>query len=135
MRPTLRATLPAGAVIVQSKSGRDALFVEEGAPQAARVDEKGKAGAPLKLAAEQFAWADPAKPQLVAGRPPRDYLAEMPRAFRDRLVQAPPVPKAGKLPPVKEREVAWEDVNAWMLSTLPVRRGFVTWPSRFCSTT
>lgn len=124
--PALQVTLPAGATIVQSKQGRDAVFVEEGAQQAAKVSDKGKPGAPVKLAVEQFAFVDPAKPALQTGRPSREFIAEMPRSFRDRLVQAPPVAGAGKTPPAKERDVAFADVSPWMLSTLPVRRNFVS---------
>jgi hypothetical protein len=126
--PGMQVTLPQGAAIVQAKAGRDAMFAEEGAQQAARVDEKGKAGTPVKLAAEQFATLDPAKPQLLVGRPSRDFIGEMPRSFRDRLVQAPvpPAVKAGKVAPVKERDVSFADVDDWMLSTLPVRRNFVS---------
>ena len=122
---SMQITLPQGATIVQSKAGKDALFAEEGAQQAARIDDKGRAGTPLKLTAEQFVYPDPAKPVLLVGRPTREFLAEMPRHFRDRLVPAPAVPKAGKVAPVKEREVNFEDVDAWLLSSLPVRKNFV----------
>lgn len=124
--PGLQVTLPVGSTIVQAKPGRDAVFVEEGAQQAARVSEKGKPGKPVKLAVEQFAFVDPSKPQLQLGRPSREFIGEMPRAFRDRLVQAPAVPNAGKVAPVKERDVSFADVSPWMLSTLPVRRNFVS---------
>lgn len=128
--PALQVNVPRGATIVQAKYGRDAgsdaVFVEEGAQQAARVSDKGKPGAPVKLVVEQFAFVDPAKPVLQVGRPSREFIAEMPRAFRDRLVQAPPLAGAGKTPPAKERDVSFADVSPWMLSTLPVRRNFVS---------
>ncbi len=123
--PNMVVTFASGATIVQSKPGKDALFAEEGAQQAVKVDDKGRAGPPLKVAAEQYAVVDPAKPLLVAGRPARDFLAEMPLPFRDPLVRARPVPKAGTVPPVKEHDVDYADVDAWLLTDLPVRKNFV----------
>lgn len=124
--PALQVTLASGATIVQAKQGRDALFADEGVQQAALVDARAKPGTPVKLALEQFAYVDPSKPQLQLGRASREFIAEMPRTFRDRLAKAPPVPNAGKVAPLKERDVSFADVSPWMLSTLPVRRNFVS---------
>lgn len=123
--PAMEVTLPSGATIVQRTSGKDALFAEDGAQQVIRIDEKGKPGTPVKLASEQFAAIDPSKPQPVVGRPSREFIAEMPRAFRDRLELAPPVPKAGKVAPVKERDADFADVGDWLAASLPVRKNFV----------
>jgi hypothetical protein len=129
--PALQVTLGAGSTIVRSQDGHGAVFAEEGAQQVARIDAQGRAGAPLKLAAEQYAAADPARPQLAPGRPPRAFVAEMPPGFRDRLVRARVAPgsahtDAGKVSPVKERDADFADVEAWLTSALPVRRGFVS---------
>lgn len=124
--PALQVTLPAGATIVRASQGKDALFAEEGAQLAALVDAKGKPGGAFKVPVEQFAFIDPVKDQLMVGRPSRQFLAEMPHAFRDRLAKAPPVPNAGKVAPLKERDVNFADVSPWMLSALPVRRNFVS---------
>jgi hypothetical protein len=125
--PALQVTLPSGSTIV--RTGHDgfaaAVFAEEGEQQAARTGAGGRAGAPLKLAAEQYAQLDPASPRLVAGRPPRAFVAGMPPAFRDRLVPVPAVPNAGKVAPVKEREAGFEDVEAWLKADLPAAQGFV----------
>jgi hypothetical protein len=126
--PALQVSLAAGSTIVKSAGdGRDAVFAEEGAQQAAAV-EKGRAGAPLKLAAEQYAEADPAKPQPVAGRPPRTFVAAMPPSFRDRLAQVPNAagrPAAGKAAPGKEREADFADVEPWLTAQLPGVKSFV----------
>jgi hypothetical protein len=131
LTPALQVTLGAGSTIVRSQDGRDAVFAEEGAQQVARIDGQGRAGAPLKLAAEQYTAVDPDRPQLAAGRPPRAFVAEMPPAFRDRLVRARQAPgsaqkNAGMVTPVKERDADFTDVEAWLTSALPVRHGFVS---------
>ncbi len=123
--PALQVTLANGSTIVRSAGdGRDAVFAEEGAQQAAKVD-KGRAGAPLKLAAEGYAEVDPAKPQLVTGRPPRAYITAMPPAFRDRLARVPNLPNAGKAAPGKEREADFADVEPWLTARLPGVKSFV----------
>jgi hypothetical protein len=125
--PVLQVTLSSGSTIV--RSGHDgfvaAVFADEGEQQAARLDAGGRAGAPLRLAAEQYAQPDPAGGRLVAGRPPRAFVAAMPPAFRDRLAPAPFVANAGKVAPVKERDAGFEDVEAWLKADLPAAQGFV----------
>lgn len=122
--PALVVTLPSGSAIVKSAAdGRDAVFAEEGAQQAAKVD-KGKAAAPLKLAAEQYAEVDPAKAQPVAGRPPRAFVTDMPPGFRDRLAKVPGLANSGKVAPVKEREAGFADVEPWLTARLPGVKSF-----------
>lgn len=123
--PALQVTLATGATIVRSSGdGKDAVFAEEGAQQAAKV-EKGRAGAPLKLAAEQYAEVDPARPQPAAGRPPRAFVAAMPPSFRDRLARVPNLTNAGKAAPVKERDTDFADVEPWLSARLPGVKSFV----------
>lgn len=123
--PALRVTVASGSTIVHAGDGLDAVFAEEGEQQAARMDDKGAAGTPLKLATEQYAAIDAGKPQLVAGRPSRAFVGALPAAFRDHLAPAPDVKNAGKVPPTKEREAAYADVGDWLASPLPARRRFV----------
>lgn len=123
--PALQVTVPSGSTIVHAGAGLDAVFAEEGEQQVARVDDKGKAGALLKLPAEQYAGVETGKPQPVAGRPPRAFVGALPPAFRDHLARVPGVKNAGKVAPVKERDAAFADVDDWLASTLPARRRFV----------
>jgi len=123
--PALQVAVPSGSTIVHAGGGMEAVFAEEGEQQVARVDEKGKTGAVLKLGTEQYAGLDAGKPQPVAGRPPRAFVAALPPGFRDHLARAPDVADAGKVQPKKQREAAYADVDAWLASTLPARRRFV----------
>ena len=123
--PALQVALASGSTIVHAGGGQDAVFAEEGEQQVARVDDKGKAGAALKLPAEQYAGIDAGKPQPVAGRPPHAFVGAMPAPFRDHLAQVPAVKNAGKVPPSKEGEADFADVDDWLASTLPARRRFV----------
>ena len=123
--PALQLALASGAVIVRSgEDGRDAVFVEEGAQQLARVD-KGRPGLPLKLAVEQYAEIDPAKPQPVAGRLPRPFIAAMPPSFRDRLVRVQNLANAGKVAPTDKRDAGFADVEPWLAVRIPGVKSFV----------
>jgi hypothetical protein len=122
--PVLQVTLAGGATIVHAGDSLDAAFAEEGAQQAALVDARGRTGAPLKLGAEQYTQADPAHPQLAAGRPARAFVAAMPPSFRDRLARAPAVPNAGKVAPLKEGEAGFADVEPWLTAPLPGARAY-----------
>jgi len=114
-----------GAVIVSAKPAKDALFADEGEQLVARLDEKGKPGAPVKVPSEQFAFALAGQPLVVQPRPAKDFLSEMPPAFRDRLSPVPASVRGGKLPAVKERDTDFADVAPWLTSSLPVRKSFV----------
>jgi hypothetical protein len=123
--PALQVTVPAGSTIVHAGGGMEAVFAEEGEQQVARMDEKGKAGAVVKLGAEQYAGLEAGKPQPVTGRPPRAFVAALPPGFRDHLARAPDVANAGKVQPKKVHEAEYADVDAWLASPLPARRRFV----------
>jgi hypothetical protein len=123
--PALQVTFASGSTIVHAGGDQDAVFAEEGEQQAARVDDRGKAGAVLKLPAEQYAGVDANKPQPVAGRPPRAFVSAMPPSFRDHLAPVPDVRNPGKVQPSKVREAEFADVDDWLASTLPARRRFV----------
>jgi hypothetical protein len=123
--PALQVALASGSTIVHAGGGLDGVFAEEGEQQVARMDGKGRAGAVLKLAAEQYASLDAGKPQPVAGRPPRAFVSALPPGFRDHLASAPDVRNPGKVAPAREREADFADVDDWLAAPLPARRRFV----------
>ena len=125
--PLLQMSVAAGSTVLHAGAARAELFAEEGEHIVARVDDKGKPGALLKVAAEQYAFATDTQPLKVLPRPERDFLSGMPPAFRDRLVALPrPAgPPKPPLAPVKEREVDYADVAPWLTARLQVRRNFV----------
>jgi len=121
----IQVSLGAGALIVNSRPGRDAMFADEGEQLAARVDDKGKPGTPVKVPSEQYAFALAGQPLVVQSRPAKDFLAEMPPQFRDRLASVPASAKAPKVAAVKERDADFADVGPWLGAALPARKGFV----------
>jgi hypothetical protein len=124
--PALQVAFAKGSTIVRAgpDAGQDVVFAEDGEQQLTRLDKFEPKGKTLRLAAEQYAALEPDKP-VTPGRPPRAFVAAMPAAFRDRLARAPDVPKAGKVPPTRERDADFADVEAWLRAGLPVRHTFV----------
>jgi hypothetical protein len=122
----LNADVAQGAVIVHSEAGKEELFADAGEQQAARLDDKGKPGAPVKVPAESYAFVDPGKPLVLQARPAKTFLAAMPPPFRDRLAAGPALGKAARQPAIKDRDVAFADVEPWLGSGLAVRKTFVT---------
>lgn len=121
----MQMSVGGGAAIVHSKPGKDELFADEGEQLATRVDDTGKAGTPLKVPSENYAVADTGKPLIVSARAAKAFVGEMPPSFRDRMALAPQPGKPLKLAAVKEREADFGDVDAWLASSLGVRKSFV----------
>ena len=121
----LQVGVASGAAIVHSEGGRDELFADEGEQLAARLDDKGKPGAPVKVPSESYAYVDAGKPLALLPRPAKTFLAAMPPPFRDRLAPGPALGKAANQPAARERDVAFADVEDWLRSSLAVRKTFV----------
>lgn len=121
----LRIDVAQGAVVVYSEDGRDELFADAGAQQATRLDDKSKPEAPLKVPAENYAFALAGKPLTLQPRPARAFLAAMPPWFRDRLGPGPALGRAAMQPAAGEREVDFADIEPWLNSKLAVRKAFV----------
>ena len=122
---SFRSGFSSGAVIVSSRPGRDALFADEGEQLVVQVDGKGKQGVPVKVPAEQFAFALAGQPLVVQPRAAKDVLGEMPPQFRDRLAPVAASNRVAKVAAVKERAADVADVAPWLASALPARKGLV----------
>jgi hypothetical protein len=110
------------AVIVHAGPGKTELFVESGEP----VVEQGQAGQgrQVRLVREQFAGVDRAAqlPMKLLPRPSRQFLADMPRGFADRLV--PLVAAAALAPavPKLEHPAVFAEVAPWLLEEPALRQ-------------
>ncbi len=124
--PVLRVAVDNGSSIVHSTANKGEMFAEEGAQLANEMDERGKAGADVKISREQFAVGNVGQGLKVLPRPAKDFLAEMPVSFRDPVTPAPDRLKGTRLPASKEREVDFADVEAWLNNSLALKKGFVS---------
>lgn len=123
LAPGLEIAPAAGVVVVQATPERSAVFAESGA--AMLGDRLGKA-APQSLPAGQFWSRAGGAAATVQPRPPGDWLAQIPRAFRDTLplrrnvvlarnVTGKPLPLPG-----------YADLRDWLYTEPLVRRVLVT---------
>jgi hypothetical protein len=119
--PLLRVALPAGVTVVHSEGGKAAVFAVAGAQQ---VDYRAGADG-LQLDAGHYAAFETGKALPAVGLTPRDFLAALPPAFRGALQVAPALSNAGRVMPVKERDVSYADVAHWLCAPPPLCRGFV----------
>jgi hypothetical protein len=108
----LRFSTSNSAVIVHTSLRNTELFVESGEP----VVDEAQAGKrrQLKLAREQFAVkaGNAKQPMKLLPRPSKQFLADMPPVFADRLV--PVVAKAGATAPKLEHPAVFAEVAPWL---------------------
>ncbi len=118
--PELAASTSDGTVVIHEAGGSAGVFVESGT---AKVGETPARSAAAK--AGQFFSRSGGKPVTTTARPDSEFIAAMPRPFRDTL---PPrmARFTGKPPePKREREISYEDVQSWLTINRAWRRGFV----------
>lgn len=121
----LQVSVGAGAAVVFSRPGRDALFADAGEQLAAPVTGPGKTAPVQKVAAESYVQADAGKPLLMLPRADPQFLREMPPPFRDRLAPVPQPAKPLKPAAQRQRPVDFADVEGWLRCHLAVRKHFV----------
>lgn len=123
LAPGLEIAPSAGVVVLTTTAERAGVFAESGA--ATVLDRLGKA-APQPLPAGQYWSRAGAAAAAVQPRPPSDWLAQLPRAYRDTLplrrevvlarnVAAKPLPLPG-----------YAELRDWLYTEPMVRRLLVT---------
>ncbi|WP_394777802.1 hypothetical protein [Undibacterium sp.] len=123
---SMKVALDSGSSIVHSNAEKSEMFAEEGTQVVNEIDERGKAGADTKVNREQFAINLVGQGLKVLPRPGRDFLTDMPVAFRDPVTPAPDRLKGARSPATKEREADFADVEPWLNNSLPVKKAFVS---------
>lgn len=124
--PAIKVAIDSGSSIIHGVPGKGEMFAEEGTQIVNDMDERGKAGADTKVNREQFAINTAGQGLKVLPRPAKDFLAEMPIAFRDPVTPAPDRLKGARLPASKERDADFADVEPWLNNTLAVKKSFVS---------
>jgi hypothetical protein len=80
----------------------------------------GKAQRGAKVPREQFGVKNGTMPLKLATRPPRDFLAGMPRAFLDVLI--PVAVKGPTIPPRRERRITFAELAPWLAEQPSLRQ-------------
>jgi hypothetical protein len=112
-----------GAVVVRAFEGGHAIFAEQGT---ARLINRGVRGAaPITLNGGDFLLIGQGRPASVQTRPAADFVAALPRAYRDTLPYRYSLFEARAVVPKDQRAFSYADVEPWINAEAPVRRQFV----------
>ncbi len=110
-----------GSAVLQVQGGTHHVFAESGALQ---LNERRRGGQAQALRAGQFYSADAGRSGVAEPRPPADWLAAVPRAFRDPL---PLRAEALRGQPFQARvlpDPTHAQLAPWLEAELYLRRGF-----------
>lgn len=94
---------------------RASLFVESGGGRLLEPDAAGRAASGAMLRAGQFARRAATQRAALQERPSAEFLASMPRGFRDALPARPERLKADPLAPKALHDARYEDVKDWLM--------------------
>ena len=124
--PAFEIATQGGIVVVHSTGAQHEIFLEGGS---ARLTTRGAARATLQLSSGDFALLREGVAPTVARRAPPEFLAKVPRQFRDRLPARGEQLARRNVAPKVLGDVAYTDVSAWLrtepglrLPLLPVWR-------------
>ncbi len=121
----LRSQSESGSLVFHAEADKSELFPEEGEVMVTATGSAGSAEPPQKITQEQYVLHLASQPLKVLPRPAKDFLASIPKPFRDALSA-----QAGKLngktvAPDAEYDIQYADVEAWLKTSMPVRKEFV----------
>jgi hypothetical protein len=121
--PQFDLTALGGATILSSNPKALALFVESGS---ATLLERSLVRPPLQVVANQFVIARLGDKPELAARPTADFLAQMPRPFRDPLPARAAKFRDNPVAPKPLGDVAYDDVVGWLSAEPGLRQPLVT---------
>jgi hypothetical protein len=118
-----------GSIVARIEPGLGAVFVEQGG---ARWNDRRGRGAPaVTLKRNDFLAYRKDDAVAVAGRPGPEFIAALPRQFRDLLPQRYASFKGHEKPARAEGAFSYAEVEPWLNAEAPVRRQFVrTWRAK-----
>lgn len=108
--PAFEIATQAATTVVYASGAEYAIFVESGSAKVASRDH----GSTLQLASGDFAQRREGATPTVARRPASDFLAKVPRQFRDRLPARGEQFAKRTVAPKPLGEIAYADVSPWL---------------------
>ena len=101
------------------------IYLESGAARFSERGRKGTQGAVRDVKGGDFIVRRGEQPASFAPRPSAEFVKNMPRHFQDNLPALLEKVKSKRAEPKREHEVAYAEVEAWLKTSLPMRRTFV----------
>jgi len=120
--PLLEIGLLPGVVVIQLKAGEATLFAERGD---LKLTER-PANAVIGVRQGQTYRRTPGTTRgTLAGSPPQQFLAELPRPFRDSLPLRADKYRDREVQPKPAPDFVYADVEPWLKAESPFRRQFI----------
>ena len=113
MTPQFELAAMSGATIFMSSPKALSLFVESGS---VKLVERSNARPPLALAPNNFVVVRLGDKPELAARPTPDFLAQMPRPFRDLLPSRAAKFRDNPVAPKPLGDVTYDDVAGWLVA-------------------
>ena len=120
MTPSMQVVADNGAAIIHAASSQTELFVESGSHQVKAVDLHGATGSAVAVKADQFTIANQVGGVQVGTRASREFIAQMPLAFRDQVL--PVNKKMTRSSPSRMHEIEFSDIEPWLKTDLVSRK-------------
>ncbi|MBA2962090.1 MULTISPECIES: hypothetical protein [Ramlibacter] len=109
--PAFELSTQGAVTVVQATGASYQVFLESGA---ARLAPRDAAQAALQLRSGEFAQGREGAPTSTGQRPAPEFLAKVPRQFRDRLPARGEQLARRSVAPKALGEIAYSDVSAWL---------------------
>jgi hypothetical protein len=115
-----------GIIVVRANKDSHEIFAEQGT--ARWINRAARAAEPISLNKGDFLSASASSSAMIQPRPSADFLAAMPRAYRDSLPIRYAVYSGRPVTGANERAFSYSEVQSWLDAEPQVRKQFlVTW--------
>jgi len=123
--PLARLSTAGATGVLRIGESASELFVESGAARFVELSKTGAPGTGRDLKGGEFIARREGQPLLVTPRPSADFVKAMPVYFRDDLPAFLPRVRNRNADPRREHEATYDEVEAWLKASLPIRRSLV----------
>ncbi|MEN9864849.1 MAG: hypothetical protein RL748_439 [Pseudomonadota bacterium] len=120
----LQTNLKQHSVVLHAEADRSELFAEEGQLIVSALDAGKSNGNDVKVAQEQLVQRFFGQRLKDLPRPSKDFIAAMPKTFRDTLASSLK-PGSKTAAPQAETAVQYADVSHWLNASLPAKKDWV----------
>jgi hypothetical protein len=123
--PLARLSTAGATGVIRIGADASELFIESGAARYVELSKGGSPGPGRDVKGGEFLVRREGQPLAVAPRPSSDFIKGMPGYFRDDLPVFLPRVRGRPAELKREHEATYDEVEAWLKASAPVRRGMV----------
>jgi hypothetical protein len=113
-----------GVMVMRATATDHAIFAEQGS--ARWINRATRGAAPLTLSTGDFLLVGPGKPAAIQSRPTPEFVAALPRPYKDTLPSRYSLFEAHVVVPKESRPFTYPEVEPWLDAEPAIRRQFLT---------